>query len=260
MESAGEGREGDVRFHSQNLNEKGAGTLGSMWRHGRCWIGNSGFEWVFGWRPLGAELELATHGHALAGNISLFFFSLYWHWENHRVYWWLQNALKRPDQKYGNGRQIGFRFYEEYIWIDLWNDPMESRHDDPWWWHISIVPKDLLLGRSKYSERSLRKSRVEIPMPEGVYPASVEIQEATWKRPRWPWPLRVIRAEIIPDKPVPFPGKGENSWDCGEDATHAMTCCAKNEQEAVAAFVKSILNDRYRHGGKHWRLGAAPSR
>ncbi len=27
-----------MRFHSQNLNDKKAGTLGSMWRHGRCWL------------------------------------------------------------------------------------------------------------------------------------------------------------------------------------------------------------------------------
>jgi len=32
-----------------------------------------------------------------------------------------------------------------------------------------------------------------------------------------------------------------------------MTCGATNEQEAVAALVKSVLNDRYRHGGKMWR-------
>jgi hypothetical protein len=68
--------------------------------------------------------------------------------------------------------------------------------------------------------------------------------------------LRRIRAKITPDTPIPFPGKGENSWDCGEDATHSMTCNATNEQEAVAKLVASVLNDRYRHGGKNWRPAA----
>ena len=250
-----------MHFHSQNLNERrGGGTPGSKFWNGRCWLHfgkdsrhSLGFEWGFLRRRLSIGLDLATHDHALAWNFCIGLVNLYFHLDYWPMHNWLSHKIKRRDQKYGNGREIGVSVFEGSVMIDLWNDPMEHRFKDPKWWHIYLVPKDIILGHAKYSERILRTSRVEVPMPEAVYPATVEMQEATWKRPRWPWPLRVIRAEITPDKPIPLPGKGENSWDCGEDATHSMTCCATNEQEAVAALVKSVLNDRYRHGGKMWR-------
>lgn len=250
-----------MHFHSQNLNEKpGGGTLGSKFWNGRCWLHfgkdskySIGLEWSFLQPRLSIGLDLATHDHAVSWNFCVGLVNLYWHLDYWPLQRWLSNKIKRPDEKYGSGREIGFSIFDGAIAIDLWNDPMEHRGADPKWWHIYIWPKDIILGPAKYSERILRTSRVEVPMPEATYPATVQIQEATWKRPRWPWPLRRIRAEITPDKPIPFPGKGENSWDCGEDATHSMTCGATNEQGAVSALVKSVLDDRYRHGGKMWR-------
>ena len=249
-----------MHFHSQNLNERrGGGTPGSKFRHGRCWLHFGersclGMEWGF-WRPrLSVGVGLATHEEALAWHFCIGLVNLYFHLDYWPLHRWLGEKTKRPDQKYGNGREIGFSIFDGAVMIDLWNDPMETRcKEDPKWWHTYIVVKDVFLGRADYSTRILKTSRVEVPMPEANYSATVKIEEATWKRPRWPWPLRHIRAEITPDVPIPSPGKGENSWDCGEDATHSMTCAATNEQEAVAALVKSVLDDRYRHGGKDWR-------
>jgi hypothetical protein len=246
-------------FHSCNENEKPGGIKGSKWRAGRCWLHwsdhhrNVCLEWSF-WKPrLSVGIGLADYDHVLAGHFCIGLVNLYWHLDHYPLYQWIRDRIKRPDEKYGNGRTIGFTVFDDAIMIDLWNDPMESRGKDPKWWHIYILPKDVVLGRAKYSERVIRSTRVEVPMPEANYAATVEVQEATWKRPRWPWPHRMVRCEITPDVPIPFPGKGENSWDCGEDATHSMTCAATNEQEAVSALVASVLRDRYRHGGKHWR-------
>jgi len=131
---------------------------------------------------------------------------------------------------------------------------MQSCSVDPWWWHISIDWKRMLFGRMNYTRRELRTSRVEIPMPEANYLATVRFEEQIWKRSRLPWnSIRRVGCEIKPDVPVPFPGKGENSWDCGEDATHSMSCSATTEHEAVSHFVESILRSRYRHGGNMWR-------
>jgi hypothetical protein len=62
----------------------------------------------------------------------------------------------------------------------------------------------------------------------------------------------MVRAEITPDKPIPVPGKGENSWDCDDDASYGMTCAAQTPAEAVAHYSASIQRDRQRHGGNHW--------
>jgi hypothetical protein len=242
-----------MHFHSQNLNEKN-GITGAKWRHGRAWLGNLGWEWVLlKWRPLRLELELATDDHAISASIAFFFFAFWIHLDNWNLHRKLSDLIKRKDERYGNGREVGFYFYEDAIVLNLWNDPMEHRYKDPRWWHIYIIVPDKIFGSRKHSERTLEEQRVEIPMPEGNYPGTVRLFESTWKRPRWPWPKKLIRADVTPDRPVPFPGKGENSWDCGEDAAHSMTCCQSTVVGAVAAFVKSVLEDRYRHGGPHWR-------
>lgn len=252
-----------MHFHSQNLNDEG-GITKSKWRHGRCWLhfGQDskyclGFEWGF-WRPrLSIGLDLATHEYALSWNFCIGLANLYFHLEHWPLQRWLSNKIKRPDEKYGNGREIGVSVFDGAVMIDLWNDPMEHRRNDPRWWHIYLVPKDLLLGRAQYSEEGTPKiARVEVPMPERNYPATVKLYVAQWKRSRWPWPQRLMRADITPDTPIPFPGKGENSWDCGEDATYSLCCMAHNEHEAVSTLVASVLRSRYKYGGKNWRPAA----
>jgi hypothetical protein len=52
--------------------------------------------------------------------------------------------------------------------------------------------------------------------------------------------------------PVPFPGKGENSWDCGEDASYGFGCAAETLEEGIGKFVASKLRDRGRNGGRGW--------
>jgi hypothetical protein len=53
--------------------------------------------------------------------------------------------------------------------------------------------------------------------------------------------------------PVPFPGKGENSWDCGEDATHGYYGPAASIEDAVGNLVTSTLKRRRKYGGRDWK-------
>jgi hypothetical protein len=147
-----------------------------------------------------------------------------------------------------SGRSIGAIWQCWTLSINLWNDPMEWRSGDPWWWHITIHPVDLLLGHNQYEERTMATERVLVPMPEGAYPATVRMFESTWNRKRWPWPRRLVRAEITPDSPIPFPGKGENAWDCGEDSSHSMTTACETPLDAAMAMARSVMNDRLRYG------------
>src|SRR5690606_25314615 len=73
---------------------------------------------------------------------------------------------------------------------------------------------------------------------------------STWKRPRWPFATRIRRVQIDMDKDeqIPVMGKGENSWDCGEDATYGITVAADTIEAGVAKLVESILRSRRRYG------------
>lgn len=52
------------------------------------------------------------------------------------------------------------------------------------------------------------------------------------------------RAHIAAPGSVPIPGKGENSWDCGEDKVFGLHCAAKSVAEAVREFMRDIRETR----------------
>ncbi len=123
-------------------------------------------------------------------------------------------------------------------------------HDDSGWsksgWHFSFSPFRVLFGRTKYSEFDIE--RVErIAWIDGEQHA-LKIRRFTsvWAWPRWPFKRRFNRADIEPVVPVAIPGKGENGYDCGEDAIHSLTVKCKNADQAVAKFVENVLNARFK--------------
>ena len=249
-----------MRFHWQNLNEGRNGKKRCGFVNGRCWLywGKTTLrcEWVFRAENSAAlEVDLGTGEADLVGlYVGFFLFKIFLTLENFKLHNRIEHVIKRGDQKYGSGRVIGVKWHDEFVWIDLWNDPMESRTKDPWWWHMTLNPADFIFGRAKYESQTLKTERVVVPMPEGPYPATVNVNEDTWKRPRWFRVLRVVRCEVRPDTPIPFPGKGENSWDCGEDATHSMYCNAETPLEAAGKMMMSVMDSRIRHGsGWNWR-------
>lgn len=159
-------------------------------------------------------------------------------------------------------RKIGVQFFEKTFMFDVWDWDAGWDHRQPKWMSFSFCPADFILGKQEYKSEPLPGFRLGkdpwpkpagVLMPEGVYPVTVVLTEATWKRPRWPFPLKVRRAEIECLRPIPKPGKGENSWDCDDTATYSMTCPASTVEEAVQSLRESVLRDRERHGGKGWR-------
>lgn len=151
-------------------------------------------------------------------------------------------------------RESGIRIFDNAIWIDFWSRRNEWRSKDPFWLKgITIHPIDLLLGKGKYGERYLAGEHyAEVEMPEGNYPAKIAFFENEYKRPRWPIIRRTRGAKIKMFKPVPIPGKGENSWDCEDDAIYSMYCPAETVEDAIAAVSASVMRKRERYGGKEW--------
>lgn len=60
----------------------------------------------------------------------------------------------------------------------------------------------------------------------------------------------------LSEKFVPVPGKGENSWDCGEDGTQSILFGVdtpiRTYVDAANAFQASVQKTRLRYGGKDW--------
>lgn len=147
-------------------------------------------------------------------------------------------------------RELGFSFHGGAFWWNLWTDPMgeyPSRHGR--WRNSCFHIDDFLFGKSKCETRVLEERDILVPMPEKAYPAHAKLIEYSWSRPRW-FTKRMKRVEINVEGGVPHEGKGENSWDCGHDATFWMTTgeCHSIPQ-GIGIFVGSVLRDRVKYGG-----------
>lgn len=115
--------------------------------------------------------------------------------------------------------------------------------------------RDWLFGRAIYSESRHREAdKVPMQMPEGEYFMKMDYYTSYWHRSRSPFVKAVQRVEITPDKPVPHPGKGENSYDCDEDATYnsTMPVRGRTPKELVEDFKRGIMERRNEYGGRNW--------
>jgi len=122
----------------------------------------------------------------------------------------------------------------------------------PRWRYGHFDLADFLIGRRDMRWESVSKQDVSIPMPERWYDATVEIRDHVSWRKRLPWLTRRVRCANI-DIPggIGVPGKGENAWDCGDDAIFAMSCSADTVEDAIGKVVASVLHDRKRRGGSY---------
>lgn len=251
-----------MKFHyrHQNLDERpGDGSFrptGFLWKHGRAWlaVGN----WLrmrWSWNLWGSFCALQVSCSSEDG-LALFV-------ALPPVAFWFSVDLAPLRRWYArhDWKHIGVRVFDGALWVDLWSDDSCWSPYRPFWHphrrRFSIRPLDILLGRVKHAtEREIATEPIVVCMPEADYRGTVRLEVETWRRPRWPWwpsAVRIVRARIDMQDPIPFPGKGENSWDCGEDATSGLTCKASSVPEAIAAMTETVLSSRRRNGGPNWR-------
>jgi hypothetical protein len=157
--------------------------------------------------------------------------------------------------------EIGVGIHDGCVWWKLLCASNEWHSKMPFWdsrshWRQPVWPVvDWLLGKARYSSRELSTHMAPYALPEGEYPVKITLTECTWKRARWPKPRVVRRAEIKvldQQRPIPVPGKGENGWDCGDDALYSLTTTAATVDEALVKLHASVMRDRERYGGSTW--------
>lgn len=243
-----------MRFHWQNLNERRGGSTGTILRHGRAWLHlgryTLGWEWSIGRATCHAYVTVRPSGDStIGGSIAVPGVALYAHLD---APWGhadrMDDLTRRPGSKYGTDRRTGVSVSDWMIRWDLWADDMEWRPREDRWRHGYLNVLDLLGGRAIHSERDIESRQVVVPMPEGCYPATARLYESTWKRRRWPFARRLMRITLDIPAGIPHRGKGENSWDCGDDATYGLTCNADSIEDGIGKAVASALEDRRRYG------------
>lgn len=249
-----------IWWHWQNLNEDSRGEVkGTILRHGRAWLhvgkAEVHWEWSFGKLGLGADFRFFGDEEDFGWSLRLPGFSFYW--DAAFIPWSWKRKLKIKTCTHGY--ETGFYVSDWTLRIKVWREWCAGWNSKDRWWQRrewSFNPVDFAFGHLQYSGQPVETSEDEAAFPERTYKLKVEIVKATWRRKRWPWwPLKktLYRATITSDRPVPEPGKGENSWDCGEDATYGLTCTASTRVEAVTQFIESVLRTRARYGGRMWR-------
>lgn len=248
------------RFHAQNLSDKyvegnHVGFTHRMWKHGRCWL-NVGrevlkdhglrVEWnVFSGR---CSIGLQYGGwddDVLQGHLSLLLFSIYVGLS------WPGELAKRIQGK--TRVEWGLSIHDGSLFWDMGGEWGHWSRADPWYKHGSINFLDTVFGRTQHHERVVKTTETEVPMKEGKYPCVVTLKDEWWTRKRTGqivWHRRNgAHVEVQAKGGIPFPGKGENSWDCGMDGLCSSHCSATTTEEAVASVVESVLKSRRRHGG-----------
>lgn len=238
----------------------------NAWTHGRVWIrrggdwsrrrfGTLGIEWH---APKGSRWGI-TFGDGDSGRNFQITFSIPFLLT---VYITFHQAFKRQlfvyDFDRGQDRDISISFYDNAIWWHFWVGTMASwSRKYPWCkpWRQGSFHFASLLGRQSCKVETIQEGiPVKIPMPEGVYDGVAKVERYTWKRPLW-FARQRMDTYIQVERGIPFQGKGENSWDCGDDgifgtgvswlpgATHEQSL-----ERAIAHYATAVMDNRKRYG------------
>lgn len=192
-------------------------------------------------------------------------------WRTIALYLYLPMWRRRlPDWPRSTGTSLVWFREDDAFWdmplsLDLWNDDSSYSFDDhkrwPWrghGWHFYLHPLRWIVGDTQHQEdeTSTITATAIVSMPEGSYPATFKASRVRWQRPRWfraPW---VWRCEIEVEGGIGVPGKGENSWDCGDDAIYSMSFPVTDEpmepHEAAQRFGLDVLKRRQRYATLQW--------
>lgn len=157
-----------------------------------------------------------------------------------------------PHERYDDADVFEVSFHHGSVWWSIGHTTDAWSSKTPRWRHGSWNLVNALLGETKRTREVLAVRDVEVPMHEGTYQWTVEMVEDTFSRPRWPWPKKWhgVEARAKEGQQIPFPGKGENSWDCDDDALFSVSGEGRTIADAVTKVVGSVLRNRLRYGGR----------
>lgn len=143
-------------------------------------------------------------------------------------------------------REFDFSVYDWTIRLTPWGRWGEWRAADPWWIRgVSFDVRRFVLGQNVYIKNVQRTEPVTIPMPEGLYRAEAEISMVTRGYSRW-FKRTAEEVSLTIPNGIPFAGKGENSWDCGDDGLYG--CGGNSVDDAIRQAQRHVADRRQRYG------------
>jgi hypothetical protein len=170
---------------------------------------------------------------------------------------------KLPDEREISLSIHGWRFWWNFWVSEEWSSWTKNKTWRKGCWHIV----DWIKGKHKHERNEIERHEHVLPFFEGNYNVEVIKFQRIDKWARWPTKKAIsweVKAGYYKDgkfieKPIPVEGKGENSWDCDENATYSMSFPGhpyrKNIQssyDAALYFWHSMMKDRERRGSAKW--------
>lgn len=157
--------------------------------------------------------------------------------------------------------------WDVLLHLEIWRDDSSWSCDDhkrwPWQgngWHWMYYPLRWIVGDYITTRQPwLEEKDVVLVMPEGRYKAKLSVDQVERRRPRWPFGVvRGFASDLRVDGGVPIPGKGENSYDCADDAIYSSgrwydASERIDEQVVLSDFAFSTLKRRVRYGSIDWK-------
>lgn len=238
-------------MHSQNLNEGRNGEPKGLPWEGRLWMRWNErhllhFSWNLWTHFCGVSLQ-ADHED---GGLQL-------HAAFPPISFWLSLPLFKKQLGFGNKNVIDITVHNWAIWWQFGGSTMEWNSKTPKWKHGNFNFQDFFLGRTKHKEVLIETKDIKIPMPEGLYQAIAKMSESTWKRPRW-FALKRTTIWVDIKKGIPHQGKGESSYDCGEDGLFGCGVEGRSYEKAIAHVVETVLKSRRKYNGDMNAVYPAP--
>lgn len=132
------------------------------------------------------------------------------------------------------------------------------------WRQITFWRNEWIMGRNRVTRRRIVPADgslvgvVDVGWWDGDrYPVTLSVEEMVWrnrfrKRRKVYVEMSVEKGQVAP----PFPGKGENSWDQGDDGLYGAGFDVTVEggvEEALKHFAEVVENYRMRYGNRSWR-------
>lgn len=164
--------------------------------------------------------------------------------------WLVFSGFHKPGKPnwFYDGRQTGVSIDDNTIRFDVWANKMSWCGDwrkDGIQWRFNIL--DFLFGEYKYSSRVVESKKISILMPEGNYSWIITLKDDEWRRRRLPFGKKIRRAHAEAIKPIPHPGKGTSSYNCGDDALHGWTGEATSISDAMHKIYTCVMDKRERY-------------
>lgn len=237
----------------------------------------------------GAELRFGGERSVVGLFLGLYFVSIWLSFEEGEFGEWRRRAFARATRRAAeltastgrehyaheldwqdSGRDIGFRIHDGSVWWSVWRGMDDDHQREQWPWDgrgwLFVWPvSEWLFGRETYEPGPVEvEELLDVVMPEGRYPATVRLRRVT--RSNWFRLTNKWRAEIDVPGGIPVPGKGENSWDCDDDAVHGSSGPEADEapttREVAVDLAMSCLQKRARYAALDWapRDGWPPHR